>query len=378
MKKTLAVILSVLMIVCCIPFSAGAAGEVELVGNIEVSASDWMLSQTNYSLTEGSLLTVPTGITMYVPSSTTLTIEAGATLRCYGQIVVYGSLVVEGFIEGDGASHIVTSGTGSATAVVRFPSDDALEKANLTGKVNISYGVTDEGNVYEDMTEDFDWETLEDSRSIPCNLNQYVHIKVEIVEDDLPFDKYDDSQMTVYVNGVEIPYGRGSSSFRLSTSVDVSFRHWQNDSDFLNRFKVHLPSDEGYAVYGREGEQSAVGETVELVYDQPFAFRVELAPEYDMSEYEVYVYDGYGWISLDPNNQDLSSITPLPPDEYGYYVIDHVKGPLQIQVTGVVKNETILMIGGLLDLVKNIFDMIAGFFQELLALFGLASGTETV
>ena len=86
----------------------------------------------------------------------------------------------------------------------------------------------------------------------------------------------------------EIPYGRGSSSFRLSTAVDVSFRHWQNENDFLNRFKVHLPSDEGYTVYGREGEQSAIGETVELVYDQPFAFRVEIDPEYDIPAIRIF------------------------------------------------------------------------------------------
>ncbi len=378
MKKTLAVILSVLMIACCIPFSVNAATEVQWTAPVEIKESNPLVSGTNYTLKSGNLLTVPSNITLYIPADSVVTIEQGATLRCHGRIVVYGQLIVNGVIEGDGASHIEATGTGSATAAVRFPSVETMDKSDLTGKIRVLYGVTEDGNVYEDMEEDFNWQELDDPnvRTIPCSLNQFVHIKVEIIEDEPPFDKYDDSKMTVFVNGVEVPYGRGSCSFRVTTAVDIAFRGWTGENDFLNTFNIHLPSGEGYAVYGREGEQSAVGETVQLRYGQPFAFRVEIDPEYDMSVYEVYIYDGYGWISLDPNNQDLSGITPAKPDKYGYYVIDSVKGELQIQVKGVVKNETILMVGSILDLVKNIYDMIAGFFQEILAFFGLAAGGE--
>ena len=209
MKKTLAVILSVLMIICCIPLSAGAASRVEITGVREIESSSWMVSDTNYVVVSGAVLVVPSHMTAYVPADCELVISEGATLRCYGQIVVLagGSLRVEGLIEGDGASHILTQDGGSATATVRFPSDDALDKANLTGKIKVSYGVTSNGNSYEDIeaegTEKNFWHELGEDRAIDCALNQYVHVKVEISEENnIPYDKYDDSQMTVYVNGV--------------------------------------------------------------------------------------------------------------------------------------------------------------------------------
>ena len=99
---------------------------------------------------------------------------------------------------------------------------------------------------------------------------------------------------------------------------------------------------------------------------------VEKHPEYDMSAYEVYIYNGYGWTNLDPS-QDLADIEPAKPDEYGYYTISEVKGEHTVYVVGVVANETLLMVGNILDMVKNIFEMIAGFFAEILAFFGMGA-----
>jgi hypothetical protein len=100
--------------------------------------------------------------------------------------------------------------------------------------------------------------------------------------------------------------------------------------------------------------------------------KVEIDPEYDMSAYEVYIYNGYGWTNLDPS-QDLADIEPAKPDEYGYYTIGEVKGEHTVYVVGVVANETLLMVGNILDMVKNIFEMIGAFFAEILAFFGLAA-----
>jgi len=376
MKKTLAVILSIVMLVCCIPFSVNAAENVVWDVNHTISASNELVSGNNYTQQSG-ILTVPSNMTVYIPAGTTVTVMQGATLRCLGYIIVYGTLIVDGFVDDEGASHISLapeSETASAKAAVRFPK---LADKGLAGKIKVSYGVTSSGNSYENIAEDFEWnEVSADGSTVYCSLNQFVHVKAEIIEDEPPFDKYDDSLMTVYINGLAAPYGQGSVVFEVSTSTNVSYRSWVRDDDFLNTFKIHLPTGEGYAVYGREGEQSAPGETVMLKYGQPFAFKVEIDPEYDMSVYEVYIYDGYGWLSLDPTNQDLSGITPAKPDDYGYYVIDSVKGELQIKVEGVVKNETILMVGSILDLVKNIFDMISSFFQEIFAFLGISFGGE--
>ena len=75
MKKTLAVILSVVMIICCIPFSAGANSRVEITGTHEIKNSSWMVSDTDYVVTSGAVLVVPSGITAYVPSDCNLVIS---------------------------------------------------------------------------------------------------------------------------------------------------------------------------------------------------------------------------------------------------------------------------------------------------------------
>ncbi len=377
MKKTLAVILSVVMLVCCIPFSVSAATEPQSVvwnENVTISETNILESHHNYTLQSGYTLTVNSDTTLRIPKDCTVTIKDKATLFCNGSIVVEGSLIIDGIINGGNSSQIYVLTGGSAKAAVRFPD---LRSLGLEKRITVSYGITESGNAYEDQQEDFVWNKLETvGGTFYCPINQTVHVKAEIIEDEPPFDKYDDSKMTVFVNGIAAPYGQGSVNFAVTSSVNISYRAWNKDDDFLRTFNVHLPTGEGYAVYGREGEQSTIGETVKLKYGQSFAFRVELDPEYDMSAYEVYIYDGYGWLSLDPSNQDLSGIVPAKPDKYGYYVIDSVKGELQIQVKGVVKNETILLVGNILDMVKNIFDMIAGFFQEILAFLGISLGGE--
>lgn len=375
MKKTLAVILSVVMLVCCIPFSVNAADSQSVVWNENKIISETYIleSHHNYTLQSGYTLTVNSGTSLYIPKDCTVTIMDKATLFCNGSIYVEGSLIIDGIINGGNSSQIYVLTGGSAKAAVRFPD---LKSLGLEKRITVSYGVTESGNAYEDQQEDFEWNPLETiGGTVYCPINQTVHVKAEILEDEPPFDKYDDSKMTVFVNGIAAPYGQGSVNFAVTSSVNISYRAWDKDDNFLNTFKIHLPTGEGYAVYGREGEQSALGETVTLKYGQSFAFKVELEPEYDMSAYEVYIYDGYGWISLDPS-QDLSGLEPAKPDDYGYYLIDSVKGDCQVYVTGVAKNETILMVGSILDMVKNIFDMISGFFQEILAFLGISFGGE--
>lgn len=373
MKKTLAVILSLIMLLCCIPFTANAAGETamptEITGKYTLNA-DLMQSYVTYTVKAGATLTIDSGLTARIPLSSTLRIENGATLRILGKLVVQGQLRVDGLIQGSGAENVSVDPSGSTMVAVRFPS---LADKGLSGRIQVSYGQSKTGDPYSDLQENFAFTSVpEAGATVYVSLNQYVYIKASIKEPDPAYDKFDDSLMKVFVNNIEQTYGQGAYSFKVSSSADIDYSPWTTDYDFLSTFPISLEEGEGYTVYGREGEKSAPGETVMLKYGQTFSFKVELDPEYDMSAYEVYIYDGYGWTNLDPT-QDLEGIEPVKPDEYGYYTIKDVKGPHTIYVVGVVANETILMVGNVLDMVRNIFEMIAGFFTEILAFFGLAA-----
>ncbi|MBQ3537627.1 MAG: hypothetical protein IJA39_03515 [Clostridia bacterium] len=375
MKKTLAIVLSVLMLVCMVPF-ASAATVHTFEASADFTRSDELVSGDTYVIPSGVTMTVPTGITLYVPTGAILRVEEGAKLNVLGNIIVLdgGQLFVEGFI--NGASNIEVNGTGTALAEIRFPS---LAKLDLADKIEVSYGSSENGNIYEDLDGTVKFEKVSvGGSSAYAPLNQYIYIKASIIEPDLTYDKFDDSLMNVYFNGVGVPYTQGSHHTMLTTSGDITYSKWGkgDDSKFLNTFNIYLPTGEGYTVYGREGEQSADGETVKLKYGQSFSFKVEIDPEYDMSAYEVYVYNGYGWTNLD-TTELLKDIAPAEPDEYGYYHIDQIKGEHTIYVVGVVKNETLLMVGDILDMIRNVFEMIAGFFAELMGFLGISFGDGT-
>ncbi len=375
MKKTLAVILSAVMLLCCVPFAVNAAETITYSANSSFTGSNELVSGNTYIIDAGVTMTVPSNLTLYVPTGAILRVEEGAKLNVLGQIVVLdgGSLMVEGFLYG--ASNVTVNGSGTALCELRFPALDVtsgLIGADGKAKIQVSYGSSSNGNIYEDQQGTVVFNGVSTAgASVMAPLNQYIYIKADIVEPDPTFDKFDDALMNVYFNGVGVPFTQGSHHTLLTTSGDVTYSKWVNDNMFLNTFSIYLPTGEGYTVYGREGEQSADGETVKLKYGQSFSFKVEIDPEFDMSSYEVYIYNGYGWTDLDTSTL-LKDLAPAKADEYGYYHIDEVKGEHTIYVVGVIKNETILMVGDILDMIRNMFEMIAEFFRQIAEFFGFS------
>lgn len=379
MKKTLAIVLSMVMLLCCIPFSVASAATVTFDESGMLGSSTEFTSGTEYIIPSGVIMEIPSGNNLYIPTGVTLTVKEGGRLDVNGSIVVLsgGKLKVEGKL--NGASSVAVNDGGSATALIRFANLNTIGGLVESGKskINVSYGYSSSGNIYEDLEGSIVYSTVPVAgMKAEVPINQYLYIKAEIVEPDPTYDKFDDSLMNVYLNGVGVPYAQGTHHTLVTTSADVSYSSWINDEQFLNTFNIYLPTGEGYTVYGREGEQSADGETVKLKYGQHFSFKVEIDPEYDMSSYEVYVYNGYGWTNLDTSTL-LKDIAPAVPDEYGYYHINEIKGEHTIYVVGVVKNETLLMVGDILDMVRNIFEMITEFFKELVALLGIELGGTT-
>lgn len=389
MKKTLAVILSLIMLVCCIPFSANAAEEgstIEIPEEMaegttwEITKSNQLLSEKYYTVKSGAVLYIKAGVTAYVPSETRLTIEPGAILCCFGNLVVLdeAQVLAQGTVLFPSNIIANTEDHGVALAEIRFPDLDD-DTVKLKGKLEVSYGYSEEMNSnYADLSPNFVWHKVpEVGQTVTVPLNSTLFVKAHIIDPEDGTDKYDDSLMDVYYNSNAMTCEQGVHYLACTTAADISYTQWISDNYFLNTFKIYLPSGEGYTVYGRDGEQTAEGETVKLKYGQPFSFRVEIDPEYDMSVYQVYVYNAYGYTALDPSKEDLSGFGPAVSDTYGYYTIDSITSDHTIKVEGVMANSTIIMVGDILGMVKTIFEMITGFFAEIAAFFGISLGGTT-
>ena len=394
MKKTLAVIMAVLMLVCCVPFTAGAADTNYLATNTfendyTIGSNDVLLGNTIYKVAEGKTLTVPTGKTLYIPDGTSIKVLEGGKLVVYGSIITMTGSAVE--VEGSvvGAGNI--TGEGSHTAYVTFPE---LSKFGLDGKIRVFYDCVDT------VASPLSWKNKEIPASgakIAVTLNKYFCVKVVICDpecDKAGYDitgtlnskyvdesRYDNSLMNVYFNGVQIPYDQGCCRMTVSNAGEISYKRFSNENDFLKTVRILLPTGEGYEVIGRNGEMTEDG-TVKLKWGQPFSFKVEIDDAYDMSNFKVYVYNGYGWLNVAGEEQismnpDLitDGVPNLQPDVDGYYNIPgkNLRKDTTIHVIGVIKNETVTMIGNLLETFRSIFNMLKEFIESFLQMFNFGA-----
>lgn len=371
MKKTLSVILAVIMAVCCLPFAAIAEEPpTEFTKSASFESSNQLESGKIYRIVSGVEMTVPAGLTLYVPSNSKLFVEEGARLRVLGNIKTLDTSQL--YIDGTLINAENVGGSGEILAQFRFPSlaSQGLMKDDGTPRIKVSYAFSTSGNAYDDQKNPLSFTSVPDGgMEAYVPLNQYIYIKAHIIEPDETNDvKFDDAKMSVSANGVGVPYTQGAHIMKVGTSIDVAYGTWTTDDDFLSTYKIHLPSGAGYTVYGRTGEHSEVGETVYLKYGQSFSFKVEVEPEYDMSKYEVYIYNGYGWTDLDTDTL-LKDVPPAKPDEYGYYNIDCIKGDTTVYVIGMVKNSTITLVGDILSMIRSIFETIKALLDQFVGMF---------
>ena len=428
MKKTFAIILSLVMLFSCISFVANAVEEEttqynQFEGYVEANENTFSSSgEIKDNIWVGRSVTIPKDVKIYVPAGKTivvapnasLTVALGAqlTINAGGSVSVLGngSFIAKGVLEG--SENISVGPAATAVAEIRFPSlesqglmftyDDANGNPVTDARVQVKYASSTAAGAYEDILDDkgnptgdkqvsskLKWTDVSvDGMTAQVPLNQYLFVKVTIIErpeeDGRTYDKYDDSKITVYFNGVStgehIVNSGAYHNAKITTGMTLRYTSWSNnDSDFYNTFKIHLPSGDGYKVVSRQGEVSDVtlGKPVEIKYDETFAFRVEIDPTYDMSEklMEVYIFNGYGWTNLDLEQFiKENGLTPAVPNEYGYYVISNVREEHHVYVQGVMSNETLSMVGNILSIVKNVFEMIQGFFAEIVAMLGLNLG----
>ncbi|MBR3974506.1 MAG: hypothetical protein IKJ88_01450 [Clostridia bacterium] len=356
MKKVLALILCAVMLLASIPVMSFAA-ETTIKENEKLIIKN------------GETYTVKSGDTLYVANKGALIVEEGGKLVVNGDIITYSGSDV--YIEGTlvGAKNI--SGSGDVVVQVRF---DQLSKYVTTdGAVTVSYAFAD--TVSGDVNKEIPYEALDASKedAVYVPLNSYLFVKAEIGKEEeatLGHNKYDDSLFNVYMNGAVVTFGDGNHYVQLTTAADITYDTWKGYNNYLTTFPVYLPSGEGYTVYNKTGEK----DTVKVKYGTPISFYVEIDEDYDMSQYEVYIYNGYGWTGLDTSTL-LGKLDPAQPDEYGYYHIPAVVGDTTVYVVGVMENETITMLGDVMTMIKNIFEMFASLFAEFFAMLGFGTAT---
>lgn len=375
MKKILSVILCAAMLLCLVPAAAFAEDSTH-----DFSAEDSTLDNamyftanaaTQFNIPAGVTVTIPSGKTVYLPEEKSLCVQKDGKLVVNGSLYVQGRLEVVGTLSG--ASKVtVIEGVGDATVQITLnnPADYNWGPDGEKANIRVSYFTSKLDNLYGDAIAEKDWHEIDFSAgafSKSFDLNDYLYIKAEIKEDNPVKDKYDDARLKVYFNEVEVPYTQGVHRTAVQTGSVVSYSYFTKDSDYYTMKKISLPTGEGYEVIGRDCEANAEG-AVELKYGQPFSFRVEIDEAYDMSSYEVYIYNGYGWTNLDLSVM-LNEMEPAKADEYGYYNIPSVEGDYTVQVIGVTKNETITLIGNILETLRNVFNMIKEFFESIFDLF---------
>lgn len=379
MKKTLALILCAIMLLASLPVCALAETTVErqtvvYTANTTLSeavlANTTFLTNTDYIVEEGATLTIPSGVMAYLSTNSSLTVKKGATLIINGSLLTFtnSDVIIEGITYG--AANI--SGLGDVKVQVRFKDLKSYYGANNAEDclVSVSYAVSTLDNSYADITEELEYTDVayDEETSIYVPLNRYIYIKAEIAEPDPAYDKFDDSLYNVYMNGSIVTYGQGAHYIQVTTAGDITYDSWKGEEYYYNTFKVALPAGEGYTVYSKTGEKG----TLELPYGSSMSFRVEIDEAYDMSQYEVYVYNGYGWTGLDTSTL-VSTIEPCQPDEYGYYTITDIKGDHTVYVVGVMANETISMLSNIMEIFRNVIQMLSELFGELFAMLGFST-----
>lgn len=359
MKKALALILCAVMLLVSIPVMSFAAEET-------VHENETLIIEN------GETYTVKSGDTLYVANDGAIIVEEGGKLVVNGDIITYSGSEI--YIQGTlvGARNI--SGSGDVRVQIRFDklSDYGVEK----GEITLSYAVASTITAPKETA----YATLDPTTTtaIDVPLYSYLFVKTEVCKEEeaeLGRDKYDDSLYHIYMNSTEIEHADGSKYVQITTGANITYDKWSlNPVEYLSTFTVTLPSGkEGYTVYTKDGETGDIA----VKYGTPISFYVELDEDYNKSVYEVYVYHGKGFTSLDPESL-LEGVEPAVPDEYGYYHVDAVEGPLTVYVLGVMSNETISMLGDVLAMVKNIFEMFSSLLAEFFAMLGLGTATPAV
>ena len=356
MKKALSLILCAVMLLACLPVVGFAAETTIKAGE-------------TLRISKGQTYTVKSGDTLYVATKGAIIVEEGGKLVVNGSI--YTATNSDIYIDGTLVGGKNITGLGDVVAQVRFDGLKSYVAEGIDLKVYYYFANTVNGDINKELADGTLDITSDETVSLYVPLNTFLFLETKIGSEEetkLGHNKYDDSLYNVYMNGAAMPFGTGNHYVQITTGANITYDSIKSYNDYLSTFPVALPTGEGYTVYTKTGETG----TVKAEYGTPLSFYVEIDEDYDMSAYEVYIYNGYGWTGLDTSTL-LGTLDPAEPDEYGYYHIPAVVGDTTVYVVGIMSNETISMLGDVMTMIKNIFEMFSSLIAEFFAMLGFTS-----
>lgn len=418
MKKFIAILMTCIMLIACVPFSASAAdiqwSNTETINaSFSVPAGDVYRITGSYTVTttarveEGGKIVIAKGGTLFFTgpaarliNNGTIVVENGGTLNLsgtgsdisgstfvnnatgrltlytsaecylakgsnainYGNIENIDKMTIKGTL-----SHEITI-PGKFT--VGYSYLETWNRANFETTYSVGYYQYEPGDADLDYTETSSYIDASTETSILVPHGQKLFIMIT-PEEGTEGDWVDVTRMKLTAGGQSltadeiIDNDRGVFCIDPSNALKVEV-YSTSYKDLVKIFEITLPRTEAYYVISKDGDVDVA--TVE--YGKVFSFRIVLSPDYDKSEPYVYVNTLY-----------------MEPDEYGYFDITGpivaegmanaggVQEDIEIQVMGVSANSSKAMLGGIVGFVQQIFSVIEEIFSYFLGIFdGLGSG----
>ncbi len=414
MKKLFAILLTCVMLMTCIPFSASAA---EIVWNttetvsvpFSVNAGDTYIVTGTYTI--ATTMTIMEGASLVVEEGGSLifTGESGRLINS-GSVTVKrnGTLALNGIGAGaQGATFInnekgvFTLDNGSMASLSKnsqgfnygnIKNIDRMDiKGTLTHQVTIpgsfnvdysyietwnrlsfntsyyvSYYIPKEGDADLDYTEESSYTLINADTTVPVIHGQKLYVMIT-PEEGSEGDWADVGRMQLIAGGQnveateheQIANDRGVFCISPANALELGV-YSTAYKDIVKLFEIKLPRTDAYYVISKDGDVDEI--TVE--YGKTFSFRVVLSPDYDKSDYYCYVNTLY-----------------MEPDEFGYYdvtgpILDEgmataggVQEDVTIQVMGVAANERQEMVSSLVGFIQEIFSVIKEIFSYFTSIF---------
>lgn len=408
MKKTISVVLAVIMMLAVCPVVSFAAstwatgstigtGEyteaVNTTGTGTVTIGGTVTMRNSLTVTEGVTLRIATGATLVMSGANAkLIVSKNATVlvESSGTVLMQSASIFEnnGTIElKSGSNFNINDGArGNNNSVIENISRiNVSENGYLYHKVSIpnsfstSYKASETWNrkamtiqfspsYFLDAGAQSDTEYLT-AKYTPVQTvtggytdvyvehNTKIYVKITVPDGDGDF--IDVCRMLLTAGGQTVTCDRGVfmiTPMNAMTLNVVSTKY----ADVVKLFKIELPKTDGYYVALMDG---TVGETI-VEFGKTLQFHVVVGPDYDKSTYSVYV-----------------NTAELQPDEYGYYdvtgPIDNdgnmataggVQQALTIKVMGVTSNKLIGTMTDVVGFIQQIFSVIKSiiaFFADL-------------
>ncbi len=414
MKKVFAILLTCVMLLTCVPFSASAA---EVVANgtetisvpFSVNAGDTYIVSGTYTIAttmtimEGASLVVEEGGSIIFTGESGRLINSGSvTVKRNGTLALNGiGTGAQGatFINNEKGVFTLDNGSmctlsknsqgfnygniknidrmdvkGTLTHQVTIPGSfnvdysyiETWNRLSFNTNYYVSYYIPKEGDADLDYTEESSYTLINADTTVPVVHGQKLYVMIT-PEEGSEGDWADVGRMQLIAGGQNvaatehemIDNDRGVFCISPANALELGV-YSTSYKDIVKLFEINLPRTDAYYVISKDGDVDEI--TVE--YGKTFSFRVVLSPDYDKSDYYCYVNTLY-----------------MEPDEFGYYdvtgpIVDEgmateggVQEDVTIQVMGVAANERQEMVSSLVGFIQEIFSVFKEIFSYFTSIF---------